>query len=134
MILTSTLLKRRPRNTTLDATPDTTPAPTPSTAFDPTREMVSEVVRTLDWLGNAAPDVLARGAVNTALRTSATSADSRRVPRRSELSVALEALLNMPPQNTRLSIHSERPWEKDHEGAAVAMLTALQQHANESHS
>lgn len=132
MILISPLLKRRARNTTLDATPDTdatsdtAPAPSPSTAFDPTSELVvSEVVHTLDWVGNVSPDIIARAAVSTALRTSATSADSRRVPSSGELSVALEALLSMPPRNAQLSLHPERPWEKDHEGAALAMLTAL---------
>lgn len=122
MILKSTRLKGRSRT----VTPAVEPAPAPSTPFEPRSETVEQVAHTLSWVGNAAPDIIARAAVSAALRVNATSPESRRVPRNQELAVALEALLDMPTQKSpRHSTQPERPWQQDHEGAAAAMLTAL---------
>lgn len=106
----------------------------PSTPFEPTSETVEQVTHTLDSAGNTFPDILARCAVSTALRVNATSPESPRVPGRRELTVALEALLDMPAKSTRRSSSPERPWEQDHRGAAVAMLTALHKRASEGRS
>lgn len=124
MALKNPRLKGRSRTVT-PVTPVTDPTTAPSTPFEPTDEMVQRIAHVLYRAGNIFPDLLARAAVTTALRVNATSPESRRVPSGQELETALQALLDMSPKDSTQGIQPERPWQQDHEGAAVAMLTSL---------